>query len=146
MSQGERVRKIRKTLNLTLEKFGENLGVAKTTISRIETGVNSLTEQMAKSICREYNVNYDYLINGNGDPFSDAPQTILDELCEQYKCDALDRSIIQEYLELDDDDRKVLKEYVRKIAMRIASEDKNTIAPQTPAEMERMYDLIDKEA
>lgn len=146
MSQGERVRKIRKTLNLTLEKFGENLGVAKTTISRIETGVNSLTEQMAKSICREYNVNYDYLINGNGDPFSDAPQTILDELCEQYKCDALDRSIIQEYLELDDDDRKALKEYVRKIAMRIASEDKNTIAPQTPAEMERMYDPVDKEA
>ena len=146
MTQGERVKNIRKTLGLTLERFGNRLGVTKVAVSNIEKGNRNLTEQMAKSICREYNVNYDYLINGNGDPFSDAPQTILDELCEQYKCDALDRSIIQEYLELDDDDRKVVKEYVRKIAMRIASEDKNTIAPQTPAEMERMYDPVDKEA
>ena len=120
--------------------------MAKTTISRIETGVNSLTEQMAKSICREYNVNYDYLINGNGDPFSDAPQTILDELCEQYKCDALDRSIIQEYLELDDDDRKALEEYVSKRAMRSVSDARCTHVQWLLADLECMDDPVDKEA
>lgn len=81
MTHGERVKEIRKTLNLTLEKFGEKLGVGKTAISNIEKGNRNLTDQMAKAICREYNVNYDYLIYEEGEMFSDLPQTVLDELC-----------------------------------------------------------------
>ena len=56
MTQGERVREIRKTLNLTLDKFGEKLGVGKAALSRIENGSNNVTDQMLKSICREFNV------------------------------------------------------------------------------------------
>ena len=56
MTQGERVRTIRKhpNVNLTLEKFGEKLGVGKTAVSKVERGQVNLTEQMAKSICREF--------------------------------------------------------------------------------------------
>lgn len=115
MTQGERVRDIRKELGLTLEKFGEKLGVGKTAISKIEKCENSLTDQMAKSICREYNVNYDYLIYGEGEMFSDLPKTVLDELCNQYDCDADDRNMIQEYLKLDAASRKVLKDYMRNV-------------------------------
>lgn len=115
MTQGERVREIRKSLKLTLEKFGGKLGVGKGAISAIETGARNLTEQMAVSICREYNVNYDYLMNGEGEMFSDLPQTILDELCNQYDCDDLDRSLIEEYLKLSADDRNVLKKYIRNV-------------------------------
>ena len=50
----------------------------KNTLSALERGVNGLTDQMAKAICREYNVSYDYLIYGEGDPFDDLPQTVLD--------------------------------------------------------------------
>lgn len=115
MTQGERVKKIRATLSLTLEKFGEKLGVGKTAISKIEKNERSLTEQMAKSICREYNVNYDYLVYGEGEMFDNLPQTILDELCIQYDCDELDRSLIEEYLKLDATSRKVLKDYIRNV-------------------------------
>lgn len=62
MEQGERIKQIRKSLDLTLEKFGEKLGVGKGAISALENGKRNLTDQMAKAICREYNVNYDYLI------------------------------------------------------------------------------------
>ena len=34
MAQGERIKELRKALNLTLEKFGERLGVGKTAISK----------------------------------------------------------------------------------------------------------------
>ena len=67
----ERVRELRKYLGLTLEKFGEPLGVTKTAISRLENGVNGITDQMVKSICREYNVNEEWLINGTGDMFTE---------------------------------------------------------------------------
>lgn len=51
MTPGERIRSIRKELGLTLEKFGESLGVSKGAISAIEVGTRNLTEQMAKAIC-----------------------------------------------------------------------------------------------
>ena len=69
MTQGERVREVRKSLNLTLEKFGEKLGVGKTAISNIEGGNRSLTDQMLISICREYNVSEEWLKNGSGEIF-----------------------------------------------------------------------------
>lgn len=113
MTQGERVREIRKSLKLTLEKFGVKLGVKKSAISDIESGRNALTEQMAVSICREYNVNYDYLINGEGEMFDDLPQTVLEELCKQYDLDDLDRKLIDLYLTLDPDVRQAIKKHIR---------------------------------
>lgn len=115
MTQGERVGEVRKALSLTLEKFGEKLGVGKTAISKIEKEERSLTEQMTKAICREFNVNYEWLTAEEGEMFSDLPQTVLDELCQRYDLDDLDRSLIDEYLKLDAADRKVLKDYIRNV-------------------------------
>lgn len=117
MTQGERVKEIRKALSLTLEKFGEKLGVKKTAIFKIEKGENGLTDQMARAICREYNVSYEYLTSGEGSMFTDLPATILDELCKQYDLDDLDRSLIAEYLKLDARDRQVLKDYIRSVLL-----------------------------
>lgn len=74
MIPGERVREIRKYLNLTLEKFGEKLGVGKGAISAIETGTRNLTGQMSKSICREFNVNEEWLQTGSGEMFLEIPE------------------------------------------------------------------------
>jgi transcriptional regulator with XRE-family HTH domain len=71
MTQGERVKELRKSLGLTLEKFGERLGVGKTAISKIENGERGVTDQMLKSICREYNVNEEWLVSGTGEMFSE---------------------------------------------------------------------------
>ena len=77
MTQGERVKVIRKSLGLTLEKFGEKLGVGKTAISLIESGKNNLTEQMAKAICREFKVNYIWLTTGEGEMFIESNDDIM---------------------------------------------------------------------
>lgn len=122
MTQSERIKEIRKTLNLTLEKFGEKLGVKKNTVSQIENGRNSLTEQMAKAICREFNVNYDYLVNGEGDMFSSLPQTILDDLCLQYDLDALDRLIVEMYIDLPPQDREVVKKMMKEFARKVGDQ------------------------
>ena len=69
MTEGQRVRELRKALNLTLEKFCEPLGVGKTAISNIENGNRNLTNQMIISICREYSVNETWLRTGEGEMF-----------------------------------------------------------------------------
>ena len=85
MTQGQRVRELRKALDLTLEKFGNSLGVGKTAISKIEKGENNLTEQMAKAICREFRVNYFWLTEGKGEMFSGTPQDVVDVLAKAAK-------------------------------------------------------------
>ena len=80
MTQGERVKEIRKSLGLTLEKFGERLGVGKTAISNIEKGNRNLTEQMTISICREYNVDYAWLTQGDGEMFVDSDDDIMETI------------------------------------------------------------------
>lgn len=115
MTQGERLKAARKSLGLTLEKFGEKLGIKKNTLSQLENGVNSLTDQMIRSICREYKVNYDWLVHGEGEMFEDLSGTILDELCIEYGCDDMDRKIIESYLKLDAKTKQAFKEYIKNI-------------------------------
>lgn len=68
MTQGERVKKVRDKAQLTMEQFGERLGgVSKSTISNIENDNRNLTEHMLKSICREFDVNENWLRTGEGD-------------------------------------------------------------------------------
>ena len=65
----ERVKELRKALGLTLDKFGDRIGVGKSAISKIERGENGVSDQMLKSICREFNVNENWLRTGEGDMF-----------------------------------------------------------------------------
>ena len=118
MTQGERIKEVRKTLGLTLDKFGEKLGVKKAALSAIENGNRNLTEQMTISICREYKVNYDYLTYGDGEMFEDLPETILDELCIEYDLDDDDRDILNFYLGLPVDARDAIKKQIKKIFVK----------------------------
>ena len=119
MTQGERVNQIRKTLDLTLEKFGEKLGVQKSSISKIEKDRVALSDQMAKSICREYNVNYDYLMYGEGEMFDDLPQTIVDELCAQYNLNDFDKVLVEMYVSLPTGSRERIKEYMKQLVKKV---------------------------
>lgn len=80
MTQGERVKETRKTLGLTLEKFGERLGLKKNTLSAIETGRNALTEQNTIAICREFNVDYIWLTTGNGEMFVESDDDFTEKI------------------------------------------------------------------
>lgn len=80
MTQGERVKEVRKTLGLTLEKFGERLGLKKNAISQIETGKNALTEQNVKAICREFGVDYMWLTTGEGEMFVENDDDFMERI------------------------------------------------------------------
>lgn len=95
MTQGERVKEIRKTLNLTLEKFGKGVGITKTAISRIENGKRCCTEQMIKLICKEYNVNEEWLRYGKGIMFNEQSDKLLELVSTTFK---KLKPIYQEYI------------------------------------------------
>ena len=111
----ERVKQIRKSLGMSQELFGGALGVTKTAICAIEAGRRGLTEQMAKSICREFNVNYDWLIDGFGEMFDVVPETLVVELAQEFNLDDLDKRIILGYLKLSEADRLAIKRYMQNV-------------------------------
>ncbi len=65
----DRIKELRKALQLTQSEFGERLGVGKTAISKIERGDNGTTEQTLRSICREFGASYVWLTTGAGSMF-----------------------------------------------------------------------------
>ena len=67
MTVGERVRVIRKERKLTQEEFGKALSLSSASISQIESGVIRLTERTARSICKEYKINHEWLMTGEGE-------------------------------------------------------------------------------
>lgn len=73
----ERIRKLRKALDLTQQKFADRLYVKRNTVGQWEIGRNELTDAAILSICREFNVNEKWLRTGNGEMF--------EELTEQQK-------------------------------------------------------------
>ena len=111
----ERIKEIRTSLGISQEAFGEKIGVTKTAVSRLEKGERNPSEQTIKSICREFNVNYAYLKDGLGDMFSNLPETLLDQVADEYDLDDLDKLIVKRYMQLSEDKRKVIKEYLQSI-------------------------------
>lgn len=65
----ERIKKIRKALDLTQQKFADQLGVKRNTVGQWECGINAVTDQVINSICREFNVNETWLRTGEGEMF-----------------------------------------------------------------------------
>ena len=65
-----RVREVRIHFGLSMEKFGNRIGVQRSSICNIEGSKCSVSNQVFLSICREFNVNEQWLRNGIGNMFA----------------------------------------------------------------------------
>lgn len=145
MTQGERVRQVRKELGLTLEKFGERIGMKKNSISQIENGKNSVTDQVIKSICREFNVDYTWLTTGKGDDiFEKSPSSTMEQLKKEFDLDDFSYKLVYQYLKLNADQRQAVRDFFYNAATSAdtaAAPDPNIADqfPGTAAELEAQY-------
>lgn len=69
MTTGERIKKLRKDLDLTQQKFGERLGIKGNTVAQYELGRNEPIDAVLSLICKEFHVNEEWLRTGSGDMF-----------------------------------------------------------------------------
>ena len=66
-----RIKQVRKDAGLTLEKFGERIGITASSCSTIESGKSNPSKQTIKMVCQEFNVNETWLRTGVGNPYSE---------------------------------------------------------------------------
>lgn len=113
MTQGERIRELRKTLKMTMEQFGEKIGVTKSTISNIENGNRNATEHMVKSICREFNVDYIWLTTGDGEMFVDTDDDFIERIDHiMVGEDDARKNLFKALLEASDEDIAVFQRII----------------------------------
>ena len=70
---GQRLRIMRKQLNLTQEQLAQRLGIGKAALSMIETSKAGLSTRNKNILVQDFNVNPDWLETGEGKMFSVEP-------------------------------------------------------------------------
>jgi transcriptional regulator with XRE-family HTH domain len=112
----DRLKQLRKTLGLTQQAFADKLGVKRNTVGQWECGINPLTDQTIFSICREFDVNKEWLCTGEGEMFvirSDEEEIaaflgdVLSEEGETYK-----KQLILALANLSDEGWRGIKEFL----------------------------------
>ena len=129
----ERVKELRLHLGLSGEKFGEKIGINKNSLSQIETGKNSLTEQNILSICREFHVNEKWLRTGEGEMFVDLTRdeeiaSFVGEL-QAMGDDAFQKKVISALAKLSTDEWRVLEALAKNLLQEVQGGENNNSEP-----------------
>lgn len=135
MELHDRIRELRKNyLKLSQTEFGERLGVSRSVINNIELNVLARPDQklsLIKLMCKEFNVNEDWLLNGTGPMFVESETFSLDDYVKAHNGTELELEIFKIYLELDPDiRRKVLDHFKARMGVKTY--------PETPEDLEAM--------
>ena len=64
-----RVKELRKTENMNQTEFAEKLNISQVQVSKYEKGIAEPTDRVISDICREFNVNEEWLRNGTGEMY-----------------------------------------------------------------------------
>lgn len=115
----ERLKKLRKTLDMTQQEFASRLGVKRNTVGQWECGINPLTEQTICSICREFDVNEHWLRTGEGEMFIELTKeeeiaTFIGEVLRDED-DSFKKRLISGLAALDETGWEVLENFLNSI-------------------------------
>ena len=117
MELNERIKSIRMHYEMSQEEFGIRLGLARNTITNYETGNRVPSNQVYLSICREFNVEYEWLTEGTGEMFHQS--TDGDLLCKISDLleskDEFTRNFFKTFADLPEEDWVLIKQIAEKL-------------------------------
>lgn len=121
----ERIKKLRKTLNLTQQEFADRISISRGAVATYEVGRNEPIDAVIASICREFNVSETWLRTGKGEMF--APETAFDlgGYARQHGMTDLETEILKAYFDLDPGIREMLLQHFKE---RMVKSDKDGLA------------------
>lgn len=119
MNINERLKKLRKALNLTQQEFADRIGIKRNSFANYETGRNTPIDAIIVSICREFNVNEDWLRNGIGEMFIERDdEDILMEWAGKVlgsEPDSLKRRFVKMLCSLTDEEWELLERKAKEL-------------------------------
>lgn len=120
MSIGSNIRELRKNhLKMSRAEFGKQLGVSLDVIANIENERLARPEQkepLLRLICETFHVNYKWLTSGEGEMFVTTKKSFVEKLSEEYGLSYTAQKIIESYLNLDENQRATVDNFIKSIA------------------------------
>lgn len=120
----ERIKEIRKHFGLTQQEFADRLQIKRGAIANYEIGRNVPIDAVISLICREFNINENWLRTGNGEmkqelPPEDEVAAVISNVLEDIGCEnsiyTLVKELLLKYEKLDSKSKKVIDEYADEV-------------------------------
>lgn len=118
----ERLKKLRKELDMTQQEFAEGIGIKRNTMATYESGRNEPIDAVISLICTKYNVNENWLRTGEGEMFIE--MSYNDEIAQFVgqvmgeEDDSFKKRLISGLAALDDNGWKVLENFLDSIQIK----------------------------
>lgn len=152
MTLGERIKKVRKELDLTQQEFCDRIGLKRNSISLVESDKRNPSNQLLLAICREFNVSEEWLRTGDGDMFiqqskEDELKTAVDNLLSGETSEFKQR-LVKVLASLKEEQWVFLEEKLEEILgakAQVQEPEPLTIEQEARAEAERYYQELVKE-
>lgn len=113
----ERVKILRKHLDLTQSEFGKQIGVSRDVISNLEYGRVAPTDLIINMICAKFGVDEHWLRTGEGEMFPEKSEdplwSMLGEVLKEEKS-SFRRQLITSLCQLDKDEIEVFEKFIDK--------------------------------
>ena len=122
MTIGERIKEVRKSNNLTLEKFGAAIQIKAQSVSLIEKGINNPSKQTITLICSRFGVSEEWLRTGEGEMSTKRYESELEKMCAERGLSHVDYLAIRNLMEMPKEARDAVPAYMLKFAADIAAE------------------------
>jgi HTH-type transcriptional regulator / antitoxin PezA len=112
----ERLKKLRKTLDLTQQEFANKIGIARGNIGAYEVGKNAPSDAVISLICKQFNVDENWLRTGEGEMF--IKQTRDEQIAsfigtiQSNEDDSFKKRFVSMLSALDESDWEVLEKMV----------------------------------
>lgn len=135
----ERIKQIRKILNMTQQEFADKLGIKRNTVATYESGRNKPIDAVVTLICNVFNINKEWLLYGNGTMFNEVDTFSLDDFARQHGATSDEIEFLKYYFELDENIRHtLLNHFKNKYSTPYGR------APKTSKEMEDKFKPVDR--
>lgn len=128
----ERIKKLRRHLDLTQQEFADRIGVKRNTIANYEIGRNVPIDSVLALIVREFHVSEAWLRSGEGEMFAPAPTSALDALAQEQKLTHGEYILIEKLLHLKPEVRQGILDYIMEVAAAVNADDVPANAPAAP--------------
>lgn len=144
----ERIKKLRKDLDLTQQEFADRISIKRGAVANYEIGRNIPSDSVINLICREFNVNETWLRTGTGEMFNPSPRSALDALAAEYHLDQTAYVVVEKFLNLKPEYQQGVIEYFKAVAAAL-NENPDALSeliPGTPEELEANYPPVDPDS
>lgn len=113
---GERIGMLIETLNMKKVRFAERLKIDQSYVTQLTSGKRNPSDRTISDICREFNVREEWLRNGTGEMFLDFTEDEFTKAAATLSNDAFVRSLIIEYWKLDEDSKKLFRDFIHRLS------------------------------